>query len=101
MTVNDACRGAVQRGITAYFRLDGTDLVGVELLEIVQAAGRCIGVQLCQPLIALISMSDDQLADALMGDMIAHRQADQDRKSTRLNSSHVAISYAVFCLTTK
>src|SRR5437870_9080510 len=25
-------------------------------------------------------------------------QAVQDRKSTRLNSSHVAISYAVFCL---
>src|SRR5690625_7100406 len=24
-----------------------------------------------------------------------------DRKSTRLNSSHVAISYAVFCLTSK
>src|SRR5690606_41208227 len=24
-------------------------------------------------------------------------QADQDRKSTRLNSSHVKISYAVFC----
>src|SRR5690625_4795867 len=24
--------------------------------------------------------------------------ADEDRKSTRLNSSHVAISYAVFCL---
>src|SRR5207302_8106433 len=24
--------------------------------------------------------------------------ADQDRKSTRLNSSHVKISYAVFCL---
>src|SRR5207253_6010727 len=26
---------------------------------------------------------------------------DQDRKSTRLNSSHVAISYAVFCLKKK
>src|SRR5690606_30181120 len=26
------------------------------------------------------------------------RGADQDRKSTRLNSSHVKISYAVFCL---
>src|SRR5690625_6593173 len=26
---------------------------------------------------------------------------DGDRKSTRLNSSHVAISYAVFCLKTK
>src|SRR5690625_5851219 len=25
----------------------------------------------------------------------------EDRKSTRLNSSHVAISYAVFCLKTK
>src|SRR5207249_5751257 len=27
--------------------------------------------------------------------------ADQDRKSTRLNSSHVSISYAVFCLKKK
>src|SRR5439155_22771955 len=27
--------------------------------------------------------------------------ADSDRKSTRLNSSHVAISYAVFCLKKK
>src|SRR5437660_7063534 len=29
-----------------------------------------------------------------------HRE-DEDRKSTRLNSSHVAISYAVFCLKKK
>src|SRR5690349_23080710 len=29
------------------------------------------------------------------------RQPDQDRKSTRLNSSHVEISYAVFCLKKK
>src|SRR5690625_6426388 len=28
----------------------------------------------------------------------AGQTADEDRKSTRLNSSHVAISYAVFCL---
>src|SRR5690606_39364463 len=28
-------------------------------------------------------------------------QAGRDRKSTRLNSSHVKISYAVFCLKTK
>src|SRR5437868_11643883 len=27
--------------------------------------------------------------------------ADRDRKSTRLNSSHVSISYAVFCLKKK
>src|SRR5690625_6005363 len=29
---------------------------------------------------------------------MAHTANVQDRKSTRLNSSHVAISYAVFCL---
>src|SRR5439155_21769041 len=29
------------------------------------------------------------------------RRPGQDRKSTRLNSSHVAISYAVFCLKKK
>src|SRR3712207_8073654 len=31
-------------------------------------------------------------------DQAAHRVADQDRKSTRLNSSHANIPYAVFCL---
>src|SRR5690625_6671401 len=31
----------------------------------------------------------------------ALRGVDRDRKSTRLNSSHVAISYAVFCLKKK
>src|SRR5690349_22192672 len=30
-----------------------------------------------------------------------HGQAGRDRKSTRLNSSHVEISYAVFCLKKK
>src|SRR5690606_40531383 len=30
-----------------------------------------------------------------------HRSDQQDRKSTRLNSSHVKISYAVFCLKKK
>src|SRR5438874_6156930 len=30
-----------------------------------------------------------------------HRGGDGDRKSTRLNSSHVEISYAVFCLKKK
>src|SRR5207244_9320902 len=30
-------------------------------------------------------------------DVVANRQRRQDRKSTRLNSSHQIISYAVFC----
>src|SRR3989442_4538809 len=32
---------------------------------------------------------------------VEHRRRDRDRKSTRLNSSHVRISYAVFCLKKK
>src|SRR5690242_21501542 len=31
----------------------------------------------------------------------AHAREPQDRKSTRLNSSHMSISYAVFCLKKK
>src|SRR5207249_8828255 len=30
-----------------------------------------------------------------------HAERERDRKSTRLNSSHVSISYAVFCLKKK
>src|SRR6266581_5906885 len=34
--------------------------------------------------------------------LVQHRQGDgRDRKSTRLNSSHPSISYAVFCLKKK
>src|SRR5436190_16374620 len=33
--------------------------------------------------------------------VLAHRGKDVDRKSTRLNSSHTVISYAVFCLKKK
>src|SRR5690349_23767986 len=35
------------------------------------------------------------------GAMLATASYDKDRKSTRLNSSHVEISYAVFCLKKK
>src|SRR5439155_15094048 len=35
------------------------------------------------------------------GTTVVQRRTDIDRKSTRLNSSHVAISYAVFCLKKK
>src|SRR5690606_39665533 len=41
-------------------------------------------------------------ATRLAGDLDeAGLPADEDRKSTRLNSSHVKISYAVFCLKKK
>src|SRR3712207_7219482 len=35
------------------------------------------------------------------GQVRAREQQDEDRKSTRLNSSHANISYAVFCLKKK
>src|SRR3712207_8448721 len=37
----------------------------------------------------------------LHAERAAHRQQAEDRKSTRLNSSHANISYAVFCLKKK
>src|SRR5437870_244816 len=40
-------------------------------------------------------------ADLEHGEPDGHDDATADRKSTRLNSSHVAISYAVFCLKKK
>src|SRR5690349_23151418 len=39
--------------------------------------------------------------DCRRGGGLASSHARQDRKSTRLNSSHVEISYAVFCLKKK
>src|SRR5438874_5498921 len=38
---------------------------------------------------------------ALLGTATSTRSMSGDRKSTRLNSSHVEISYAVFCLKKK
>src|SRR5256884_6310395 len=38
---------------------------------------------------------------ARVHDVVGHALAGQDRKSTRLNSSHGYISYAVFCLKKK
>src|SRR3989442_4991829 len=43
---------------------------------------------------------DERFLDAL-GLILACRGRGSDRKSTRLNSSHVRISYAVFCLKKK
>src|SRR5690606_41901255 len=42
-----------------------------------------------------------QVAQAIQADEVEEDRSQQDRKSTRLNSSHVKISYAVFCLKKK
>src|SRR5690625_6145391 len=48
-----------------------------------------------------MSISGVQEKFSLLLDKNKLRLVNEDRKSTRLNSSHVAISYAVFCLNKK
>src|SRR5690625_3379905 len=49
----------------------------------------------------LLNISVDSIDNALDADWVEPDLSVPDRKSTRLNSSHVAISYAVFCLKKK
>src|SRR5690349_23459853 len=71
---------------TTLFRSTHEERIAVDVMRVVQNA------------------SDDgrQCHDA---DVLQHRRGrrelGEDRKSTRLNSSHVEISYAVFCLKKK
>src|SRR3712207_9162460 len=54
------------------------------------------------PRLTLDRHLDDDRADADARPVLArHRVEARDRKSTRLNSSHANISYAVFCLKKK
>src|SRR5437870_7281214 len=49
--------------------------------------------------VPLHGLHEDSRLDAVQRRQL--RVEEEDRKSTRLNSSHVAISYAVFCLKKK
>src|SRR3712207_8357071 len=44
---------------------------------------------------------DERIGDELARERRGHDVGQEDRKSTRLNSSHANISYAVFCLKKK
>src|SRR5260221_2620367 len=53
-----------------------------------------------------VAGDDQQVAacgrvNGVVGKILAERPQHRDRKSTRLNSSHTVISYAVFCLKKK
>src|SRR5690606_41755198 len=52
-------------------------------------------------IVARYGMDDVTIAAALLHDAVEDTVLTLDRKSTRLNSSHVKISYAVFCLKKK
>src|SRR5690606_41621005 len=51
--------------------------------------------------IGVVVLSVCLVASQLLAALIPQPVVAQDRKSTRLNSSHVKISYAVFCLKKK
>src|SRR5690625_5306529 len=50
---------------------------------------------------AEILRATKNIAEDIIQGKVELNQIEEDRKSTRLNSSHVAISYAVFCLKKK
>src|SRR5690606_9122478 len=74
--------------------------------DVVVEAGRLLAVNASQKGLELICRVSPELPQQLRGDPNRLRQIivnllGKDRKSTRLNSSHVKISYAVFCLKKK
>src|SRR5438067_7558551 len=58
-------------------------------------------ISACAVAIVFFSATQDIAFDAYRTDVSAPSEKKTDRKSTRLNSSHVSISYAVFCLKKK
>src|SRR5262245_63277025 len=53
---------------------------------------------------AALRRAEEEILEDHVGHCVEHAMADmilEDRKSTRLNSSHLGISYAVFCLQKK
>src|SRR5438034_2934542 len=79
---------------TTLFRSFGGRCDGKETQEILHDIGSSLGVH--PPL-----GKRTRLHQVLHGEAIAPGGPVLDRKSTRLNSSHTVISYAVFCLKKK
>src|SRR3712207_7728395 len=84
---------------TTLFRSPQRHLVDLRLAHPHRALGHVLRRE-------VVDRLDDQLVVLLVDQadrrrLGAHDVAHQDRKSTRLNSSHANISYAVFCLKKK
>src|SRR5699024_3620326 len=85
------------RGVTwGYSEID-TWLSVAGILLLLEATRRTVGVPIV--IVALVMMAYALFGNHIPTRMLSHQGYDfLDRKSTRLNSSHVSISYAVFCL---
>src|SRR5690606_41845015 len=76
-----------------------SDLLDLLALESVQAL--FLGVEHARRAGEAQAFLAGDLGDRALRGEVAVEDAEVDRKSTRLNSSHVKISYAVFCLKKK
>src|SRR5207244_8998664 len=70
-----------------------------DVVQLVVAVGAVLG--LVQPFRVRLGRQPKAVAVPVRPDRRAAPAQDRDRKSTRLNSSHQIISYAVFCLNKK
>src|SRR5690625_2455632 len=102
---NDAHQAPIDEGIALYFP-GPQSYTGQDVLELQGHGGpavlrrvleRCLEVG--RPYHMRLAQPGEYTQRAFLNHRLDLAQA--DRKSTRLNSSHVAISYAVFCLKTK
>src|SRR5690606_41244507 len=102
------CSGA-HRHLHSFPTRRSSDLRKISPERIILADGAGAG-NLCVP--ELIPLGINQSVHCYIPGTVSHYKVDwmqertdwpepQDRKSTRLNSSHVKISYAVFCLKKK
>src|SRR5690625_6003737 len=79
-------------------RKHGREEIEYDLPAMEEHLAETYGITVYQEQVMLLSQ---KLANFTKGEADQLRKAMGDRKSTRLNSSHVAISYAVFCLKKK
>src|SRR5260221_7245625 len=78
---------------------------GLEMVKAGKATGRLIQIGSQRVSSVLCAKAKELIAQGTIGDLMMVEGSlgrnDPDRKSTRLNSSHTVISYAVFCLKKK
>src|SRR5690606_40486274 len=90
-------RGAIVAWIVQNSSSDGTTLPsGRGALRLTSRGGHRLVHEVPQPRHDLVEVRPRRLLGEHLGGVV-HRHH-LDRKSTRLNSSHVKTSYAVFCL---
>src|SRR2546430_15686371 len=89
--------------ITFFFFFNDTATTEIYTLSLHDALPICFGARILPPPMKLVSFLLAGLVAAPSSVTLAQRpeRGREDRKSTRLNSSHSQISYAVFCLKKK